>query len=160
MSTGSLDYPRLLSRFYDNVDLVNISSEGCWLWVGPTDNNGYGIFSVAGRNRRAHRMQYEFCDGPIPPSLSILHACGNRRCVYYKHLRAGTAKANAIDRELHGRTARGQRHGRAKLTDAAVRSARALWAQGQSIYRLARNLQLSYAAMRFAVLGRTWKHVV
>jgi hypothetical protein len=126
MSTGSLDYPRLLSRFYDNVDLVNIRPKGCWFWIGPVDDNGYGIFSVAGRNRRAHRMQYEFCNGPVPAGLSVLHACGIRRCVYYKHLRAGTAKENALDRELHGRTARGERHGRAKLNDAAVRQAREL----------------------------------
>lgn len=159
MTANTLDYSYLISKFYNNVDLVNVGSDGCWLWIGPIDDHGYGIFSVDGHNRRAHRMQYEFSEGPVPPGLSVLHACGNRPCVCYKHLSAGTAKANALDRDRHGRTARGERHGRAKLTDAAVRAARAVWAQGKSIYALARDLQVSYAAMRFAVRGLTWKHL-
>ena len=42
--------------------MLNISPEpntGCWLWMGATDNNGYGAITVDRRTRRTHAVSYE-----------------------------------------------------------------------------------------------------
>jgi hypothetical protein len=57
---------------------------GCWLWTGPTNNNGYG--KAAGTY--VHRLSYAVSKGPIPGGMEIDHLCRNRRCFNPEHLEA------------------------------------------------------------------------
>lgn len=90
----------------------------CWPWIGRTNEGGYGIIW----HEKAHRVAYSLAKGPIPPDALILHSCDNRPCCNPYHLRAGTAKDNAADMVARGRChfARGEKNGRAKLTDEQV----------------------------------------
>ncbi len=98
-----------------------MSDTGCWIWTGPDNGKGYGVFYIGTKNRHAHRISYEVFKGPIPEGLHILHACDNPACVNPAHLRTGTQKDNAIDRESRGRRdVRGERIGTSKLTEADV----------------------------------------
>ena len=50
----------------------------------------------------------------------VLHECGNAHCINPHHLYLGDAAQNAIDREQHGKTARGFRVPQTKLSPADV----------------------------------------
>lgn len=63
-------------------------TDECWEWTGNTSRLGYGMFSLDGKSRSAHRVSYEWFVGTIPEGLEIDHLCRNRRCVRPEHLEA------------------------------------------------------------------------
>ena len=72
----------------------------CWLWVGATFDSGYGRTCVAEsgkiRNKRAHRLAYEWEYGPIPKGLEPDHLCRVRPCVRPSHQEPVTQKENLL----------------------------------------------------------------
>jgi len=78
-------------------------TEGCWVWRGAHDGDGYGLIRVDGILRRAARVAWELAFGPIPAGLSILHACDNPPCIRPAHLMLGTQLANVRDAFAKGR---------------------------------------------------------
>jgi hypothetical protein len=76
--------------------------------------------------RKVATMVLEAFTGPCPPGLEILHNNGNPADDRLENLRWGTHKENMEDREKHGRTARGERNGRYKLSPEQVRDIRTL----------------------------------
>lgn len=71
---------------------------GCWLWIGPISQYGYGKIgktSKFGRDMQAHRGVYETLVGPIPPGMEIDHKCNCRSCVNPGHLQPVTRQVNA-----------------------------------------------------------------
>lgn len=73
------------------------AENGCWLWQGPLDKDGYGTFYLRRRTRRAHRVGWFSTHGPVPNGQVIDHFCQNRHCVNPAHLRAITAEANSLE---------------------------------------------------------------
>lgn len=65
---------------------VAFSDEGCWLWTGNTNDQGYGLLLWNERSQRAHRLMYEIMVGPIPEGLVLDHLCRVRNCVRPDHL--------------------------------------------------------------------------
>jgi hypothetical protein len=68
------------------VDLrgtIPVDRSGCWLWPGPLNAYGYGVWK---RGTLAHRMVYELLAGPIASELTLDHLCRVRRCVNPAHL--------------------------------------------------------------------------
>lgn len=84
-----------MERFMVKVAVDDDS--GCWLWIGPLRNQGYGQFALPQkRTVSAHRWAYEQFVGPIPHGLTIDHACNVRRCVNPDHLRPMTLRDNLL----------------------------------------------------------------
>jgi hypothetical protein len=95
-----------LRRFWQKVAPPN--EEGCLLWTGAIDSNGYGTFrSPEGKVVKAHRWIYERAVGPIPAGLVGDHECHNRsltcrggptcqhrRCVNVEHQKPKTFTEN------------------------------------------------------------------
>jgi len=79
------------------------ATEGCWLWQGAHDGDGYGLVKVDGKLRRAARVAWEATYGPIPAGLSVLHSCDNPPCIRPDHLMVGTQRANIRDMLGKGR---------------------------------------------------------
>ena len=84
--------------------------DGCWTYQGYRDPDGYGIHTTSapdGRRKkwRAHRLAWTLAHGPIPAGRLVLHRCDNPPCCRDDHLRLGTAKDNAADRDRPQRQA-------------------------------------------------------
>lgn len=83
----------MLARFESKFK----KTEGCWIWLGTKDKNGYGIFKVSPHTTTtAHRMAYKLYTGE--PGPHVRHLCHNRSCVNPGHLASGTAQDNTEDR--------------------------------------------------------------
>lgn len=76
-------------------------ANGCVLWTGKPDKQGYGWISTGGRNGRdvpVHRAAYELFHGVIiPPELVARHSCDNPPCVNPYHIEPGTKQDNMDD---------------------------------------------------------------
>ena len=80
------------SRFMAKID----RSENCWLWTACKNVSGYGVFSLDGKPRQAHRVSYEMYIGPIPDGLVIDHLCRNHSCVNPEHLEPVAQRENIL----------------------------------------------------------------
>lgn len=92
---------------------VLVVGEGCWLWDGPINNNGYGVAGVKrepgipATSIGAHRLAYELLVGPIPDGLHLDHLCRNRACVRPDHLEPVTQLENMRRGTIRERSAEG-----------------------------------------------------
>ena len=70
---------------------------GCVMWTGKLNNNGYGLVSVKGKWRLSHRVIYSLRNGPIPAGKVIMHKCDTPACCNTDHLKIGVQKDNVRD---------------------------------------------------------------
>jgi hypothetical protein len=96
-------------RFWSKVD--RSSEDGCWTWLGQTNQWGYGHFRrtfAPGlyRTVKAHRFAYELVVEPIPSGLTLDHLCGNQSCIRPEHLEPVTNAENLRRRHARRRAGR------------------------------------------------------
>ncbi|HCS2945601.1 TPA: HNH endonuclease [Shigella flexneri] len=82
-------------RFWAKVD----RSGTCWEWTAQRNGDGYGRFTLGGRDVGAHRVSYEWENDPIPDGMQIDHTCHNPGCVNPAHLRLATYLLNGQNRD-------------------------------------------------------------
>jgi hypothetical protein len=83
-----------IDRVMDKITIDPVTE--CWQFTGnkTLGNHGYGVVSVAGTSRVAHRVTYEHYVGPVPVGLQLDHLCRNQACVNPDHLEPVTASEN------------------------------------------------------------------
>lgn len=140
----------------------------CWVWTGSRTKEGYGQFhlgNIGGKKRstKATHVAIAMHLGiPIEDLKGklVLHSCDNPPCVNPKHLRIGTAKDNADDRDNRGRRKAPAReaHGYAKLTEEAIVDIRANHTgKYGELTAFARKYGVTPTAILHVVNGRNWK---
>lgn len=133
---------------------------GCWLWLGDMTTHGYGVARGTDKRRcSAHRRAFQLAIGPTPDGLDVCHRCDNRACVNPGHLFLGTRAENLADMRRKGRSARGERHHRALMTEAQVLEARARYAKGEPINAISKALGINVATIHSAVTRKSWTYL-
>jgi hypothetical protein len=89
----------------DKSKLVN----GCLIWQGCINDDGYGTISHKGKQYKVHRLAYILEYGEVPDGMVVMHRCDMPSCFHIDHLVLGTVKDNVID------MARKDRHGKISL---------------------------------------------
>lgn len=161
------------ASFWDSVE----KSTGCWMWKSQVDRAGYGRFYLPQRSPGpvspkhyclAHRVSWFLTYGD-PGKLMVCHTCDVPGCVNPEHLFLGTNADNVADKvrkgrqpcgKSHGDGVRGEKHGLAVLTSAAVLEIRKLVAGGMSQADVARKFSVSPQSVCDILHGRRWQHVI
>ena len=175
----------LIPRFLNYIN----KTDTCWLWMGYKDTDGYGIFSIDCKNRRAHRVSYELWKENIPDDLLLRHKCDVRNCVNPNHLEVGTYKDNSNDMVKRGRSLKGDKHpsrlhperlargenngskthpervargsnnGNSKLTEDDVREIRIFKGFGFTNAELGRMYEMTDVGIGLIINYKKWKHI-
>lgn len=137
-------------RHYSDVDPIT----GCWIWKAATSRFGYGQLRYKNEWGLAHRFSYRAFIGNIPAGLFVLHSCHTPSCINPEHLRTGTHKDNASDRDRAGR------NGSTKLASEAVVEIRRLYDLGGTTQKqLGEQFGVSRAMIGYIVGRSAWKHI-
>ena len=162
--------PGLAERLWSKVDRTG-GVDACWPFKGKGQSGGYGVLSTSKRPYRTiytHRLAYRLATGVDPHGQAVCHRCDNPPCCNPAHLFLGTIADNVRDMIAKGRQGvnngqppllRGEQHGSAKVTEAAVREIRRRAAAGESSSVLGRAFGLDSSSVRYIVRRENWKHV-
>ena len=131
------------------------------LLTQSTDREGYPSVYLKGYGKMwIHRLIARAFLGPKPSGKrEVRHLDGNKENNSPWNLAWGTAKENAQDRILHGRTLCGSRHHQAKLTEDDIREIRRLRGEGVSRNAIAKKYSLHPGTIASIVARRAWRHV-
>lgn len=160
----------LETRFWSRVE----KTDSCWLWKGQKSPLGYGKIGEGGtspRNILAHRLSWEYANGPIADGLCVLHKCDNPPCVNPDHLFLGTMTDNMADKVSKNRQVKGESAGCVALTEDQVRAIRHRYANRKlvnkrtakgdpdAITAIAADYGVHFVTIFDLVKRRTWAHV-
>lgn len=113
------------------------ADNGCRIWMGCTQGNGYGRATVRLLSDGVHRHVYRCVHGEIPDGMDVCHKCDVRNCIAPSHLFAGTRLHNMQDAVRKGRQARGGMLPQTKLSDEARAAIVAMAKAGESYHDIA-----------------------
>ena len=132
----------------------------CILTRQGRNEAGYGRINIGGTIYLHHRVVFAEYHGLSIAALAgivIRHTCDNPACVNPLHLVPGTHQDNVADRVARGRTAHGENHVRAKLTEEDVRAIRAAVREDGKV--LAARYGVNEQCISKIRNRRTWRHV-
>ena len=148
-------------ELYDVSDWGHIWSYKSKRIVGNYNNVRYNNVSLhkdgIGKSVDIHTLVIKAFIGPCPEGIEICHEDGNRHNNFIKNLRYGTGVDNCTDREKHGRTYRGEKHWKCKLTQEKVEEALARIEAGELLKDVAQECGISKTHMICIRQSKAWK---
>jgi hypothetical protein len=151
----TLDRNRL-ERLWSRV--VTRGSDECWPWVAGRAKDGRGRIRIGHATYFVPRVVYAIVTGQDPGTAEVCHSCDNPNCCNPAHLWLGDDRDNQHDRNIKGRTARGERSNRTSLTADMVRQIRASTLASRTAARVF-GVRSKSTILRIRH-RETWKHVV
>jgi hypothetical protein len=149
---------------FDRLYAKTVERNGCLEYTGTRDlRGGYGVLTLKGKWKKAHRLAYELTKGVIPEGMFVCHTCNNPPCLNSEHLVLGTNAENMAYRNACGRTNKpqGERNHEHKLVEEQVRAIRVRYAEGGISSRaLAREFGVSRRTIMRVVHKTHWSHVI
>lgn len=160
-------------RFWSKVD----KTDTCWIWMAAKDQKGYGIFTIGGRNHKAHRMAYELTHKTSLGKLFACHSCDNPSCVHPEHIFPGTSSDNMRDAAQKGRHGNqkhperstigrfrkpqiGEQNNRAKIKEIDVQDIRKMRILGATPKEIGEKYPMLSISSIYSIINyRTWKLV-
>ena len=139
-----------------------VTDAGCWEFHATNTVRGYGRVTYGGTENTgyAHRLSYQHYVGEIPDGKILRHRCDNRICINPNHLQLGTKRENSQDMVDRGRSLKGERHHKSKLTEQDVRDIRDEYAKGVLTQRMiGETYGVSDAQISHIVSRKGWAHV-
>ncbi len=135
-----------------------INKNGCHICTSHSiDDHGYVVCRREGKRRPIYRHIYRWYKGTPKRGMVIRHTCDNRKCINPNHLIIGTHQDNVKDRVKRGRSAKGVRNGRSKLTE---KQALVIYKDKKSTRtELARKYGVDRQVIRKIQIGETWRCV-
>lgn len=97
--------------------------DACWEWGGWRSEDGYGRFTINGKQTTSNRAALIMSGVEVPVGFDACHTCDNPPCVNPNHLYVGTRSQNLLDMSRRGRHPKqnlGERDWSAKFSDAEV----------------------------------------
>jgi len=150
----------------DTGDVMSMDYKGSGLpgiMKQSADRKGYlHVCLNKGREvrRSVHRLVMEAFVGPRPDGFHINHVNGVKTDNRVSNLTYCTPRENNVHALQTGlRTNRGEKHSRAKLTEANVQDIRALLVAGKTQTEVARMFNVHPTAISHIKRGKTWPHV-
>lgn len=135
-----------------------IRDNGCWeVTSHKKRTKGYPGTYYQGKCVLVDRIVWMLYHGEIPKQC-VLHKCDNRECINPNHLFLGTKGDNARDMKQKGRSLKGEKHPRTKLTDADIRHIRKNPAKLRQV-DLAKQFGVKKGVISRAINKHTWKHL-
>jgi len=156
LSCGCVDGLSIKERL---MDRIKIDKNGCWIWQGTIDKDGYGKIQYIKKGYRANRLSYMIFKGEIPKGMLVLHSCHNPKCINPKCLHLGNNDLNMKEMVESNRQAKGSKHGVSKLTEEIVKTVKEKLKTENNCATIAKE----YGVHRNTILSikkkKTWKHV-
>lgn len=76
-----------IKRFWQKVS-IPVDKSQCWLWLAaPHNSDSYGLFNLAGKTVKAHRVSWYLANGVDPGECLDHIECSIRKCVNPDHLK-------------------------------------------------------------------------
>jgi hypothetical protein len=122
MSAPFKDIGSVIRRL--NKHSIPEPNTGCVLWMRMADRRGYGRINIDNTPFLAHRASWMVSRSYVSSEHLICHKCDTPSCINPDHLFVGSRRDNIADMDAKGRrkAARGEKAGRAKLTEKQVLS--------------------------------------
>lgn len=73
---------------------ITIVTNGCWLWQGELNRNGYGRCWCSNKRHMTHRLIYTLLKSSIDKGLLLDHTCRIRNCCNPTHTSPVTHQHN------------------------------------------------------------------
>jgi hypothetical protein len=106
-----------------------------------------------------HRLITETFHGAGQPGEEVRHKDGIKEHCWADNLHWGTRSQNMLDKNLHGTSPQGERHGCAKLTEREVRLIRRLCRAGIKQNAAAKYFKVSQMTISRVANGLLWRHI-
>lgn len=151
--------PSPAKDFYQSA--LSYSSDECLIWPFARNKDGYAIFVVDGSTEIVSRQVCKEVHGePIGDATQAAHSCGKGHlgCISPTHLSWKTRIENQADRLIHGTDSRGEKCGKAKLTNDQVIRIREL-ANSVPQDQIAQVFSVHPSTIGAIVSRKTWRYI-
>ena len=147
----------VLDRFWSKV--LVLESDSCWEWKAVKTKEGYGKFFLHHSvSVLSHRFSYEVYNSPIPDGMFVCHKCDNPSCVNPNHLFLGTRNDNSQDMVNKGRSLKGERNPKSKLTVDDVKQIRIMLKENKiPQQQIAQMFGVKQPAISFIKTEKYWR---